>query len=253
MVDIHRIHCFGPLKCSTILSGSYVMKSVVTLPEDVVGIFCTYLPSTAAMSLLGVLAIMRHSYYWRWKTQNCWHSIDHHYQYGVGSVSFSLFTMKVATTLFMTVLNLSHPQITQDTRPTIVDAQLTPILRMLYGVWVHWFWSLRGTIHLKWTVTYQCQYLTIDSSISEGNYESETRNTEPYIPTNRSSLHWGNPHVDRYLPWFGQPRVTGSGFCTVSEQNRPVVVVQTQTVCRLPGLIGNTSNFATIQHGYQHA
>jgi len=88
---------------------------------------------------------------------------------------------------------------------------------------------------------YQCQYFTIDSSISEYDHKCETRNTEPEIGTDGSSQTWRNPRVDGNGSRFGPPRVSGSGFWTGLEPNRPVFAVQTRTAGGLPGLVANTT------------
>jgi hypothetical protein len=69
-------------------------------------------------------------------------------------------------------------------------------------------------------VTYQCQYFTIHSSISECDHKCETRNTEPEIGTDGSSQTRRNLRVDRYGSGFGPRRVSGSGFCKGLEPYR---------------------------------
>jgi len=83
-----------------------------------------------------------------------------------------------------------------------VDALLTLNFRMWLGVWVCLFRTSRRLIRRKWTVTYQCQYFTMNSSISERDHKYETWNAEPEIGTDGSSQTRRNPQVD------GQ----GSGF-----------------------------------------
>jgi len=121
-----------------------------------------------------------------------------------------------------------------------VDALMTLILRMWLGAWVCFFCTSRRLIRRKWTVTYQCQYFTINSSISECDHKYETRNTEPEIGTDGSNQTRRNPPVGRYGSGFGQPRVSGTGFWTVLEPNRPVFAVQTWTAGGLPGPVANT-------------
>jgi len=115
-----------------------------------------------------------------------------------------------------------------------VDALLTLIFRMWLGAWVCLFCTSRRLIRRKWTVTYQCQYFTINSSISECDHKYGTRNAEPVIGTDGSSQTWPNPRVDWYRSGFGPPRVSGSGFWTVLEPNRPVFAVQIRTAGGLP-------------------
>ena len=102
-------------------------------------------------------------------------------------------------------------------------------------------WSLRRPILRKCAVTYQCQYFTINSSISGCNHKGETRNAEPEIGTDWSSQTQHNPRVDGYGSGFGLPRVRGSGFRTGLESNRPVLAVPIRTTGRLPGLVANTT------------
>ena len=90
-------------------------------------------------------------------------------------------------------------------------------------------------------MTYQCQHLTISSSISECDHKCETRNTEPEIGPDGSSQTRRNPRVDGYGSGFGPPRVSGSGFWPGLEPNRPVCAVQTRTAGRLPGPVANTN------------
>jgi len=81
----------------------------------------------------------------------------------------------------------------------------------------------------------------INSSISECDHKCETRNTEPKIGTDGSIQTQRNPRVDGYRSWFGPRRVSGSGFWTDLEPNRPVFAVQTRTAGGLPGPISNTN------------
>jgi len=77
---------------------------------------CLYrLPSPG----LWMVVIKHHIYYQRCKTKNRWRSVDAHFQHGVGSVLLSLFAMKAANTMFLTVCNLLPPRL-----PKIHDHQL---------------------------------------------------------------------------------------------------------------------------------
>jgi len=203
------------------------MKWVVTVQENVEGIFCTHLLIKAAILLYmdacdqtpvivpemhdpESLTLCWNAFSWwgrecfalsfynkggqffvydcieplaprdypRYTTNNCWPSIETHFQDEVGIVSLSLCARTAANTLFMTVLNLSHPQITHDTWQTIVDPPMILILRMQQGVSVDWCWLLRWPKHWKWTVMYWCQYFTIHCSISECDHKCETQNVE---------------------------------------------------------------------------
>jgi len=93
--------------------------------EYSVHICLSRLPSSCVL----MLVTKRHSYYQRCKTNNCWPYVDAHFQDGVGSVSLSLFTLKAAHTLFMTVCYLSPPIL-----PKIHNQQtLTPRWRLFWG------------------------------------------------------------------------------------------------------------------------
>jgi len=197
-------------------------------------------PSRLQYASVGTLVIKRHSYYRRGKTQNRWCFIDAHFQDGVGSVSLSFLAMKAANTLLKTVFNLSHRQITQDTRPPIVAAPWTLIFRIWQGACVYSFWSLRGPIHRNWTVTYKCRYFKINNSISECDDTFETRNAEPEVGTNGSSQTRQDPRVPGYGSGIGLPRVRGSGFWTGLKPNWPVCAVQIRTAGGLPGPFANT-------------
>ena len=122
-----------------------------------------------------------------------------------------------------------------------VDALLTLICRMWLGAWVWLFCTSRRLIRRKWTVTYQCQYFTINSSIAECDNKYETRNAEPEIGTDGSCQTRRDPRVDGYGSGFAPPRVSGLGFWTLLEPNRPVFAVPTRTAGGLPGLVANTS------------
>jgi hypothetical protein len=129
-----------------------------------------------------------------------------------------------------------------------LDALLMLISRMWLGAWVCLFCIPRRLIHRKWTVTYQCQYFMIISSISECNQKCETRNAEPEIGTGRSIQTRQHPRVDGYRSRFCPPRVSGSGFWMGLELNRPVFVFQTRTAGRLPEPVANTSrDRATVE------
>ena len=122
-----------------------------------------------------------------------------------------------------------------------VDALLTLIFRMWLGAWVCVFCTSRWLIRRKWTVTYKCQYFTINSSISECNHKCEIRNAEPEIGIDGSCQTLRNPCVDRYRSGFGPPRVSRSGLWTDLEPNRPVFAVQTRNAGGLPGPVANTT------------
>ena len=102
------------------------------------------------------------------------------------------------------------------------------------------FCTSRRLIRRKRTVTYHGQYFTINSHISECDHKCETRNAEPEIGTDGSSLTRRNPQVDGYGSGFGPPRVCGSGFWPVLEPNRHVFAVQTRTAGGLPRPVANT-------------
>jgi hypothetical protein len=76
--------------------------------------------------------------------------------------------------------------------------------------------------------------------MSECDNKCETRNAEPVIGTDGSTQTSRNPLVDRSGSWFGLPRVSGSGFWTCLEPNRPVFAVQTRTAAGLPESVANT-------------
>jgi hypothetical protein len=88
---------------------------------------------------------------------------------------------------------------------------------------------------------YQCQYFTINSSISECDHKCETQNAEPVIGADGSSQNRQKPHVDRYGSGFGPPGVSGSGFWPGLESKRPVFAIQTRTAGGLLGPVANTT------------
>ena len=117
---------------------------------------------------------------------------------------------------------------------------------MWLGAWVSVFCTSRRLIRRKWTVTYQCQYFTIDSSISENDHKCETRNAQPEIRPDRSSQTLRILRVDGYRYGFRPPRVSGSGFSPGLEPNWIVFAVQSRTAGGLPGPVANTT-FQTLQ------
>jgi len=112
---------------------------------------------------------------------------------------------------------------------------------MWLGAWVCLFWTSRQLVCQKWTVTYQCQYFTINSCISECDHKCETWNAEPEIGTDGSSQTRQIPRVEGYGSGFGLPRVSCSGFWMGLEPNRPVFAVQTRTAGGLPAPVAYTS------------
>ena len=73
-----------------------------------------------------------------------------------------------------------------------------------------------------------------------------TRHAQPEIGPDGSSQTRQNPRVDWYGSGFGPPRLSGSGFWTVLEPNRPGFAGQTRTAGRLPGPVANTSSILQI-------
>ena len=190
--------------------------------------------------------IQHHWYNRRCKTQNRLSSVFAHFRDRACSISLAFVAIYAANTLLMTVFDLSHPQITEDTQPTIIDAPLTLIFRIWLGACVYSFWSLRQPLHQKWTVRYQCQYFKINTSISECDHQCETQHAEPQMGNDGSSQTQGNPRADRYGSRFALPRVHGSGFCTGLEPNRQVSAVHLRTARGRPGPIANTTYGDTI-------
>jgi len=80
----------------------------------------------------------------------------------------------------------------------------------------------------------------------------KTRNAELDIGTDGSSQTWQNPRVYGYGSGFGLPILSGSGFWTGLEPNRPVFAGQTLTAGGLPEPIANTNQqrFIHIRGGY---
>jgi hypothetical protein len=93
-----------------------------------------------------------------------------------------------------------------------VDALLTLIFRMWLGTWVSMFCTSRRLIPQKWTVTYQCQYFRISSSISECDNQCETRNAEPEIGPDGSSKTRVKPTGWRVRVWVWPAKSQRVGF-----------------------------------------
>jgi len=113
---------------------------------------------------------------------------------------------------------------------------------MWLGAWVCLLRTSRRLTRREWTVTYQWQYFTITSSISECDHKCETRNAQPEIGTDGSSQTLRNREVDGYRSRFGAPGVSGLGFWMGLELNQPIVVVQTRTADGLAGPVANTND-----------
>jgi hypothetical protein len=116
---------------------------------------------------------------------------------GCGKNNPYISAYKRCQILLYACLQSRTTQITEDARPTIDDALLRLIFRIWLGVSVYWFYTSRRVIRRTWSVTYQCQYFTIISSICESDHKCETRNAEHEIGTDGSSQTRRNPRLDR--------------------------------------------------------
>jgi hypothetical protein len=92
----------------------------------------------------------------------------------------------------------------------------------------------------------QCDYFTINSSISECDYKWETQNEEQEIGTNGSSQIRQNLGMDGYGSRFGLPRVSHLGSWMGLEPHCHVFAVQTWPAGGLPSPIANTSCVAFL-------
>ena len=101
-------------------------------------------------------------------------------------------------------------------------------------------------------MTYQCQYFTMYSSISECDHTCKSRNAEPRIGPGGSSQTRRNLRVDKYGSEFGPPRVRRKGFWPGVELNRPLFAVQTRTAGGLPGPVANTIHWAAMNSASDH-
>jgi len=99
---------------------------------------------------------------------------------------------------------------------------------------------------------YQCQYSTINSSISQCNHKCEIWKEEPEIESVGSCQTRRNLRVDVYASGYGLPRVSGRGFWTGLEPNRLVFALETRTAGLLPGPVANTiyASFLTQYDAY---
>jgi len=188
-----------------------------------------------------MVAIKCHIYYWSCTTNNCWRSIDAHFQHGSGIVWPSLFTIKAANASFMALYNLSPPRL-----PKIHDQQ---------SLMLHWCsFSGCGRVHVsvcfdheggqyiknnQWFTNVNILQLTV--AYLNATRDSETWNAETEIGTDGSSQSRQTVWVDGYRSGFGPPRGSKSGFWMGLECNRPVFAVQTRTAGRLPGPVADTS------------
>jgi len=165
-----------------------------------------------------MLVIKHHSYYQGCNTRNRWCSVDTHFQDGVGSISLSLLAIKAANTSFMTVCNLSPPRTPKIHHHQLLTLLWRSFIKMWYGACLCSFWALRWPIHQKHTGPYQCQYFTINSSISECNHKCGTQNATSGIRTDGSSQTVQNTRVDGYGSKIGPQRVIRSSFWLVRTQ-----------------------------------
>jgi hypothetical protein len=114
-----------------------------------------------------------------------------------------------------------YPRYTTNNRWCSIDAQFQDVVGGV-GLFIL---IIKVSNTSKWTVMYQCQYLTINTKISECDHKYETRYLELEIGTNGSSQTWQIFQVNGYVAGFHQPRVSGSGCWTGLEPNKPVCVV----------------------------
>jgi len=162
------------------------MTYVVTDPEDVAGISRTHLAIKADIFLFMeacdqapfILPKMQDQYsltlHWRWFSR-------------LGREGFTFSFCYKGSHLYVYRWVISGAlQITQDTRPTIVDARLTHIFRMSEGAFICTFWLQRRPMQWQWTASYQYHYFTILSSISDCEHNCETRSAELEIVTDES-------------------------------------------------------------------
>jgi len=162
----------------------------------------------------------------------------------VARISSTYLPIKAAISFSMDAFDqapLILPKMQDQILLTLCWRSVDAHFRMWLGAWVSVFCTSRRLIRRKWTVTYQCQYFTISSSLSECDNKCEPRNAEPEIGPDGYSQTRRNPRVDGYRSGFGPPRVRGSGFWPGLERNWPVFAVQTRTAGGLPRPVANTT------------
>ena len=162
-------------------------------------------------------------------------------QEAIAGISFAYLLIKAANHLFMDTCNQAPLRL-----PKVQDHQLLTLQSRSFSGW--------GREHLSTCSLYKgCQYirqwqcctivkiLQLTVGYQNATINRKTRNAELEIRPNRSSQTWYNPQVNGYGARFGPPKGSGSGFWTVLEPNRTVVLVQTWTAGGLPGPVANTS------------
>jgi hypothetical protein len=183
-------------------------------------------------------AIIRQLDYRRWKTKNCWHSIDAHFQNGAGSVSLSLVLIKAAYTSFMNVCIQLPLRL-----PKIQDQKSLTCHWLSFPGWGRERFALvsnyKGGQYIRkeqWHTNVTILRLAI--GYLNVTINRNTRKLELEIGTDGSSQVWQNPAVDRYGSRFGPPCCSGSGIWMGLEPNR--------TTGRFPGPIATTPAMSTF-------
>jgi len=188
-----------------------------------------------------MLAIKCHIYYRSCTSKNCWRCIDTHLQDRVGSVWLSLFTIKAASTLFMTLYMLEPPRL-----PKVHD-QLSLTLRWRSfsgcgGVCISVHFDHQGGQYIKnnqWCTKLNSLRLTV--AYLNATINSETWNTGLEIENDGSSRSRQNPWVDGYRSRVGLAWGRRSGFWRGLDPNWPVCAVRPRTAGRLPTPVAYTS------------
>jgi len=188
---------------------------------------------------------MRHLYYPRCETLNCWRSLDAHFHHGAGSVSLLLLPIKEANTSVMTRCNLCPLWL-----PRMQDLKsLTLRWRSFPGLGrerLSTYFDHKGGLFIQ--KEHRCTIINIvwltvrylNATINRTN-----RNAKPGIGPHESSQTQWNPQFDVYRGGFGPPRGSGLGFWTVLEPHWTVFLVQTVTAGGLPGSVAYTRSGPT--------
>jgi len=170
---------------------------------------------------------MRHLYYQRCKTLNCWRSLDAHFQDGVGSVSHLLSPIKDANTSIMTICNQCLLCVSR-----MEDLESLTLHWRSFPAWgrerLSTYFDCKGGQYIQ---KEHCRtivnILRLKVGYLNATINGPTRNAKPEIGPDGSSQTRRNPQIDGYRAAFGPPGNSGSCFWSVLDPNWTVVAVQT--------------------------
>jgi len=184
---------------------------------------------------------MRHFYYPRCETLNCWRTFDAHFHNGAGSMSLLLLRIKEANTSVMTSCNQCPLWL-----PRMQDQKSLTLRWRSFSAWgrerlAAYFEHEGGQFIQKEHRRAIINILRVTVRYLNVTINRTTWNAKLEIGLDRSSQSRRNPQVDGYGARFGPPRSGESGLWMGLDLNRTVILVETQTAGGLPGPVANTT------------